>query len=127
MYFFKIKSSTLYYFDMKKIPDRLELIPYQNHLEEAAKHFDVSQRTIRRWLAKVGLYNPKKGWGRGKLGHSQAQEIRDLYRQEKYTQAELAEMFDVSQGMICRIVNNLNYRTSLRLTGEASYRVKNAH
>mgnify|MGYP002624854821 CR=1 FL=1 len=123
MYLFKTDSLRLYYFDMSKRPDRLELIPYQNHLEEAAKNFGVSQRTIRRWLTEVGLYNPRKGWGRGKLARTQVQKIRDLYRQEKQTQAEMAEMFDVSQAMICRIVNNLSHRTTVRLGGEASYRI----
>ena len=122
MYFLENKFSILYYFDMSNKPDRLTLLPYQNHLSEAAKRFDVSERTIRRWLDEFGLYHPKKGWGRGKLNQDQVCEIRELYQQEKCTQAQLAEMFNVTQAMICRIVNNVSHRTALRLSGSAEYR-----
>lgn len=116
-------SNTLYYFDMSKKPNRLALIPYQNHLKEAANKFDVTERTIRRWLSEEGLYSPRKGWGRGKLTQTQVQKIRELYRQDKHTQAELAEKFDISQAMVCRIVNNTSHRTTFRLTGGAEYRI----
>lgn len=123
MYWSKIKSFTLYYFDMSNKPDRLNLLPYQHHMKEAADKFGVTERTIRRWLAEEGLYRPRKGWGRGKLTQAKAQRIRELYREERHTQSELAEKFDISQAMVCRIVNNQSHRTTFRLAGEAMYRI----
>lgn len=51
----------------------------------------------------------REGWGRWKLNKHLARRIRQLYDTDNYTQARLAEMFGVTQGMIGRIINNKAY------------------
>ena len=103
-------------------PTKTDLQPYQNELHAAAVQFRVSTRTIRRWMAEVGLYNPRSGFGPGKLSANKAAEIRYLYRTDQFTQVELAERFQVTQAMICRIVNNLAYPIDLMIAGAAEYK-----
>jgi DNA-binding XRE family transcriptional regulator len=58
------------------------------------------------------------------IGKQVAQEVRELYAQDRYTQAELARLFGVSQSTICKIINNYIYKApGLKLGGEASIRV----
>ena len=79
------------------MPNKEELQIYTHQLEAAANHYQVSMRTIRRWLLQQGIYCPRKGYGPGKLDTTRASEIRRLYRTDKYTQAQLAGMFAVTQ------------------------------
>lgn len=51
----------------------------------------------------------KKTDNRKKLDYRDAQRIRKLYQTMDFTQAELAEMFDVNDATISRIVNGKYY------------------
>ena len=102
-------------------PNKEELRKYD--IPTAAKKFEVSTRTIRRWLAQEGIYNPKPGYGPGKLDKNKAAEIRRLYFVENYTQIKLAKIHGVTQAMIGRIVNNLAYKVDLRVQGSADYMI----
>lgn len=104
-----------------KRPSRLELLPYRHHLKEAAEHFSVSERTIRRWLDAEGLYDPRKGWGPGKLESEEVCSIRQLYDSGECTQLEIAERFGITQAMVCRIINNQSHRIAIRLRGQADH------
>lgn len=111
------------YIDMKPSKDELE--KYQNNLAGAAKAFDVSERTIRRWLEAEGLYKPTEGYGPNKLTPKQVDEIRHLHTVKKYTQAQLGKKFGVTQATIGRIINNIYHkRADLKIGGTAvvSYR-----
>lgn len=99
-----------------------DLLPFKHDIEGAAKTFGVSERTIRRWLKKLDIYEPREGYGPGKVDIERAAEIRRLY-EEGHTQAELGKMYGITQAMIGRIVNNLAYRVDLRLTGSADHRL----
>lgn len=100
-------------------PTKEELNKYS--IDIAAKKYCVSTRTIRRWLEGYKIYHPRKGYGPGKLDMKKAAEIRRLYRSE-FTQTQLADMFGVTQAMICKIINNTAYRVDLTLSGKAIIR-----
>lgn len=91
-------------------PSKNDLLPYINDLPGAAEAFNVSERTIRRWLESYKLYDPTPSYGPGKLDEDTAKEIRSMYDTDKYTQSELAEMYGVTQPTIGKIVNNISYR-----------------
>jgi transposase len=99
------------------IPKLDELKPYTNDPKMAAKKFEVSERTIKRWLTFYKLYEPKNSQP-NKLNKAKANIIRDLDIQG-YTQKELAKMFNVSQANIGRIINNIYYKTHIHLKGSA--------
>jgi predicted XRE-type DNA-binding protein len=44
-----------------------------------------------------------------KLSHNNAAQIRQLYASGQYSQYEIAEMFDVRQSMISRVVNGVRW------------------
>lgn len=64
-------------------------------------------------------------YGRKRLTEVQACEIRTLYATEQYTQKQLAEIYEVSQSLICKIVNNLAHKQApgLKVSGEAVVRL----
>lgn len=64
-------------------------------------------------------YGPKR------LAKEQAWQIRTFYDSGLYTQTQLAEMFKVSQSLICKIVNNQVHKppSHLEVTGEAIVRL----
>lgn len=101
------------------MPTKEDLLLYADKIEVAAKEYKVSTRTIRRWLGKEGIYKPKTGYGPGKLDAATASEIRRLYQTDEFTQSELAIKFNVTQAMICRIVNNKAYHIDLIIGGKA--------
>ena len=79
---------------------------------DLAKKFNVSRATIsdiqlgKRWKHLPGARSEKRNV---KLTENQVLEIRELYRLENYTQAEIAKMFRVSRMQISRIVNNKHW------------------
>jgi len=89
--------------------------------QEILRKYHVSQSTLSRWLKEYSLI--KTGWGANKLTMSIAQEIRHLYNQGS-TQAELAKKFQVTQGAICKIVNNISYKEDgMRFCGSAEVKI----
>lgn len=90
-------------------------------IKEAAKFFNVSERTIRRWKEKLGIYEPEEKYRPGKVGKEVAAEIRRMERSDEYTQKELAEIFNISQPMIGKIINNVAYRSGI--SGIAEVRI----
>jgi len=99
-------------------PTKNELLPYIADLGSAAKRFNKSERTVRRWLKEYELWVPRENYGPGKL-KEHAKAIRALDATGKYTQMNLAEMFGVTQAAIGRVLNNIYYKTMIQITGEA--------
>ena len=93
------------------------------NLSEISNKFDVTERTARRWLEKHELYKPKVNFRPNKLNLQKANEIRNLYKLG-WTQQKLAERFNVTQAMICRIINNIAYHQQLRFAGNANAMVR---
>jgi predicted DNA-binding transcriptional regulator YafY len=58
-------------------------------LKDAAKYFNVSERTIRRWKEFLKIYDPKIKYRPGKVGKKIAIQIRNMYRSDKYTQKKI--------------------------------------
>jgi len=108
-------------------PNKEELEKFQNDLAGGAKAFDVSERTIRRWLEAEGLYRPMEGYGPNKLTPKQVDDIRHLHTVKKYTQSQLGKRFGVTQATIGRIINNIYHKKAdLKIGGAAivSFREK---
>lgn len=100
-------------------PTKEELLPFADDIDGAAKHFSRSTRTIRRWLQAKGLYRPNEKFRPGKIDKKIAAEIRRLEKTGDYNQTELAEMFEISQAMAGRIINNQAHRVDLKIGGSA--------
>lgn len=108
--------------DKKSKFHEFKMLTNRPTIKEAANKFDVSERTVRRWQQKLGEYSPSEKHKPHKINRQIAVKIRELDRSGKYTQKKLAEIFEISQPMIGKIVNNLAYRTGL--TGSANARIK---
>jgi DNA-binding XRE family transcriptional regulator len=96
-------------------PKKEELILYQNNILGVSEHFNVSKRTARRWLKRHNLLESK---------NCVPNKLKDCYLEirrleDKYTQKQLAEMYDVTQAAIGKIVNNISYKTNLQIKGSA--------
>jgi len=78
-----------------------------NNIKEAAKQFDVSEKTICRWLKSEGLYECKSNYG-VKLNMQKAKEIRKKFN-EGFEIKELASEYCVTFSAISRIVKNITY------------------
>lgn len=101
-------------------PTKKQLLSYVGNFKSAAKKFDVSERTIRRWMKEHDIYEPKIGFGPSKLDKRKAAKIRKLDACGKYTQTELAKMFNVTQATIGRILNNIYYKVPFTIQGSAN-------
>lgn len=101
-------------------PTKSELFNFlEDHSrEEASKFYNITSRTLRRWLQGYGL-SRFDNRGAGKLDAIAAKKIRALYASDRFTQQRLAEIFSVSQPMIGRIVNNEAYQSDVCLGGSA--------
>jgi hypothetical protein len=97
----------------------MNLNDFGNDYESAAKYFEVSTRTIRRWKQKEGTYQPKPGYGPNKLSKDQVKKIKSLG--DSYNQTQLAKMFGVTQAMIGRILNNVSHKSDFMITGSGIY------
>lgn len=97
-----------------------ELLPYVNNLIEASIKFNKSERTIRRWMKKYGIYFPKEQYRPGKIDKKKADEIRRLERSSELTQKEIGEIYGISQAMVGKIINNQAHITNLKIGGEAN-------
>lgn len=103
---------------MRKLkPHREDLAKYAKDIKGAALKWDVSERTVRRWLQSYDLYSPRKGYGPGKLDKNKVSKIRELI--ETHTQVEIAKMFGVSQATVGRVVNNITHSVNMKLKGRA--------
>jgi DNA invertase Pin-like site-specific DNA recombinase len=82
----------------------------------------ISQSTLSRLLKKYNL--TKNGYGSGKLNFNIAQDIRRIHSKGKHTQSDIADLFEVSQPTIHKVLSNMIYKASgPRVTGEASVKV----
>lgn len=111
--------------DRKNKFQEFKMLTSRPTIKEAAKMFGVSERTIRRWQQKLGEYSPSEKHKPHKINRLIATNIRELDRSGNYTQKKLAEIFEISQPMIGKIVNNLAYRSGL--TGSAEARIKSTN
>ena len=106
-FFVKLYLDTQLYLDMKSLE---ELTPFINDRKSAAIHFGVSDKTISRWMKKLGLYLPKKNYGT-KLNLQKAQEIRVKYSNGSEIK-DLAKEYEVTFSTISRIIDNISYKTT---------------
>lgn len=93
------------------IRSKKDILPYVNNRKEAAKKFEVTEKTIVNWLKFHGLYEPKENYGCGKLNLEKALEIRKLYESGKKMK-ELASIYNVTFSTISRIIHNVIYSES---------------
>ena len=75
---------------------------------DICEKFNVSSRTLSRVLKDKGL--SKKGYGPKGFPMEKVDEIRSLYSQKKYTQKELATIYEISQSFVSKIVNKTSRR-----------------
>ena len=97
------------------MPSKEQLQPFIYDLEEGAIYFSKSTRTIRRWLQKAGIYQPKIKYNPGKVDKKKACEIRRLSKLG-CTQAEIGKQLQLSQTTVGKIINN---DANLALSGKA--------
>lgn len=91
------------------IPPKDKLLPYHGDKNLIAKDFQVTVRTVYRWLKFHELDNPKKNFGPYKLDECKAREIRNLHT-KGVSAKDLAENYGVTVAAIGRILNNVTYR-----------------
>jgi len=91
------------------VPPKKQLEAFDGNLSKIADHYDVSERTARRWLGTYGLYRPTKNFGAYKLGLQEAREIRARHTNECISIKELAEEYNVTFATISRILHNQTY------------------
>lgn len=89
------------------MPSLEDLKPFVNDIANAAVHFGVSERTVRRWLQSSGLTEKKSGWG-PKLNKSQVNEVHKLDR-EGLKVVEIAKLMNVSHVAISKILNGQSH------------------
>lgn len=87
-------------------PSKEELLPYVgDNRKRIAEIFDVSERTVVRWLKEYGLFQRV---GRGKLSLKKAR----LIRQEHHKGAsikELSSKYNVTFASISRVIHHITY------------------
>jgi transposase len=88
-------------------PSLEQLYPYENDRKSAAKHFNVSEKTICRWMQSEGIYECKKNYG-VKLNMQKAQEIRKKFEEGSKIK-DIAKEYGVTFSAISRILHNINY------------------
>lgn len=91
------------------MPSKEQLEPYVGSLAEAANNFQVSERTIRRWLSYYGLYQPRKNYGPNKLGVEKAKEMRQKFI-DGISAKKLSDDFHVSLTCVYRTLGHKTYR-----------------
>lgn len=89
------------------MPTLEELKPFLNDIANAAVHFNVSERTVRRWLHATGLTEKRSGWG-PKLKKSQVNEIHRLDSQGMKV-VDIAKLMNVSHAAISKILNGQSH------------------
>ena len=101
--------------DMK--PSKEELAKHTD-IREAARHFQVSERTIRRWLKHYDMYHPKQTY-QSKLDIAKAREIRRKYS-DGIKMKVLAEEYQVSIVTISKVVNGFVHKEPVKETADIS-------
>jgi len=101
---------------MNKSPKKEELLQYANNIKEASIKFNVSERTIRRWLKLHNIYYPKSNYNPNKLTTEQVVEIREKYN-AGHNQQKIANEFKVSQATIANIINYKTHKFNITLNG----------
>lgn len=90
------------------LPEKNDLIPFIKDRKEAAKKFNVTEKTIINWMKKYNLYKPRENFGCNKLNFKKASEIRLLYKQGESIKS-LSLKYKVTFATISRVINNLIY------------------
>ncbi len=96
------------------LPKKEELTPFAHDIKGGAIYFNKSERTIRRWLQKHKIYFPDVKYRPGKVSKEMAKEIRAM---EHLPQAEIGKKYNISQAMVGRIINQINHKPDLSLSG----------
>jgi len=89
-------------------PSKEDIIPYIHKRKEAAQKFEVSEKTILRWLKSYGIYEHGQ-YGRGKLNFEKAKEIRNKYK-DGTSMKKLAQEYKVTFATISRVVRYITYK-----------------
>lgn len=92
---------------MSNIPSREELEGLINQfpLEKVAEIYNISERTVSRWIKRYDL--PKRSY---KLDLYKATKIRRLYFVDGLSLQEIAKLYNVTHTTIGRIVNDIIYK-----------------
>jgi len=88
-------------------PSTEQLRAFINNIKGAAKQFDVSEKTICRWLKSEGLHECKSNYG-VKLNMQKAKEIRKKFNDGSEIK-ELSSEYSVTFSTISRIIQNITY------------------
>jgi response regulator of citrate/malate metabolism len=104
-------------------PTKPELQPYEHDIKGAAKTFNITEQTVRRWLKYYNIYHPRNNYGPKHIHKNIISEIRKIARTDKYTQKELGSKFGLSQAMIGRIINEISHHTDLHLGANSDLQV----
>lgn len=91
--------------------------------KDICEHFKVSERTLDRIIYEYQLQ--RANYGPKNLDKQTVADIRNLYATGKHTQKEIAEKYNVSQSLVCKIVNMQVHKNpaSLKVSGEAEVRL----
>lgn len=92
-----------------KIPELADLLPYVSNRAEAVQKFQVTEKTIIRWMKQYEIYQPIRNCVSKKLNFELAQQIRELHKTGK-TINELSTQFKVTPSAIGRAVHGITYK-----------------
>lgn len=98
-------------------PSKEKLLSFKTR-EDAAEAFNVSVRTVIRWLDEYGEYHPRKGYG-PKLTEDQVVKVR-LLHQDGWAIKDLAKKFNVTFSSISRIIHGITHKTKSKDVAEVS-------
>jgi transposase len=85
------------------IPTLLQLNKFDTR-QSIMNHFDVSEKTVIRWLKFYGIYEKRENFGR-KLNQKDAKNIRNSHKSGCSIQS-LSENYNVTVSTIYRILKN---------------------
>ena len=91
--------------------------------KDICEHFKISERTLSRIIYDYQLQ--KTGYGPKQLTKETCHDIRVMYGTGKYTQADIADKFHISQSLVSRIVNKQIHKTErdVEFGGQAAVKV----
>ena len=89
-------------------PSKEDLVPYIHDKKTATKIYNVSEKTVIRWLKSYNIYEHGH-YGRGKIGKENAITIRDKHI-HGVSMKDLAQEYKVSFAAISRVIHGITYK-----------------
>ena len=108
---------------MSKKPSKNELKAFLNNKKDAAKKFEVSERTIYRWMLEYGICEKKSNYG-PKLSAKKVEQIRARH-QAGDSVKQIAKKHKISLATVYRIVKNITHKQSSTDSAKVSVIYKN--